>query len=94
MAGWATPTVHDTKGTDYNRYTENGKGENRSGALQDQAQLSGWPTPIVNDTTGSQYAYSQGNKNKPVLKLPGAAQMVGWPTPATTDHKGGYVGGA
>ena len=52
MAGWATPTVHDTKGTDYNRYTENGKGENRSGALQDQAQLSGWPTPLAADSRG------------------------------------------
>ena len=52
MAGWATPTVHDTKGTDYNRYTENGKGENRSGALQDQAQLAGWPTPATTDHKG------------------------------------------
>jgi hypothetical protein len=49
MAGWATPTVHDTKGTDYNRYTEAGKGENRSGALQDQVQLAGWPTPQASD---------------------------------------------
>jgi hypothetical protein len=52
MAGWATPTVHDTKGTDYNRYTENGKGENRSGALQDQAQIAGWPTPLAADSRG------------------------------------------
>ena len=52
IAGWATPTVHDTKGTDYNRYTENGKGENRSGALQDQVQLTGWNTPAASDGNG------------------------------------------
>ena len=51
-AGWATPTVHDTKGTDYNRYTESGKGENRSGALQDQVQLTGWNTPAASDGNG------------------------------------------
>ena len=55
--------------------------------------LSGWPTPVVNDTTGSKYAYSQGNHDKKVLKLPGAADQAGWPTPAQTDHKGGYEGG-
>ena len=81
--------MHDTKGTDYNRYTENGKGENRSGALQDQAQLSGWPTP--NTMTGGQT--SRGGDRKGELLMGGAAQMAGWPTPATTDHKGGYVGG-
>lgn len=45
--------------------------------------LSGWPTPVVNDTTGSKYAYSQGNHDKKVLKLPGAADQAGWPTPTT-----------
>lgn len=53
MAGWATPTVHDTKGTDYNRYTEAGKGVNRSGALQDQAQLMSWPSPQARDHKGA-----------------------------------------
>jgi hypothetical protein len=43
--------------------------------------LSGWPTPVVNDTTGSKYAYSQGNHDRKVLKLPGAADQAGWPTP-------------
>jgi hypothetical protein len=42
---------------------------------------SGWPTPVVNDTTGSKYAYSQGNHDRKVLKLPGAADQAGWPTP-------------
>ena len=41
----------------------------------------GWPTTTVNDATGSQYAYSQGNHDKPVLKLPGAVNLAGWPTP-------------
>jgi hypothetical protein len=45
--------------------------------------LLGWPTPVVNDTTGSKYAYSQGNHDKKVLKLPGAADQAGWPTPTT-----------
>jgi len=40
-----------------------------------------WPSPVVNDATGSQYAYSQGNHDRPVLKLPGTAQLAGWPTP-------------
>ena len=37
------------------------------------SDCTGWPTPVVNDTTGSKYAYSQGNHDKKVLKLPGAA---------------------
>ena len=37
----------------------------------------GWPTPVVNDATGSKYAYSQGNHDKKVLKLPGAAAEAG-----------------
>ena len=50
--GWATPTTHDSKGTDYNRYSAEGKGENRSHALQDQAQLAGWPTAATRDGKG------------------------------------------
>ena len=52
---------------------------------------SGWPTPVVNDATGSQYAYSQGDKNKPVLKLPGAAQQAGWPTPRAAEAGPDYA---
>jgi hypothetical protein len=59
---------------------------------------SGWPTPVVNDTTGSKYAYSQGNHDRKVLKLPGAADQAGWPTPNATDSTGagrqGRLGGA
>jgi len=32
-----------------------------------------WPTPTVTDASGSAYAYSNGDHNKVVLKLPGAA---------------------
>jgi hypothetical protein len=42
----------------------------------------------VNDATGSQYAYSQGNHERPVLKLPGAAAMAGWTTPQAHDTSG------
>lgn len=41
-----------------------------------------WPTPIVNDSTGSQYSYSNGNHDRPAIKLPGAVkQWATWPTP-------------
>lgn len=50
---------------------------------------SGWPTATVNDSTGSQYAYSAGDHNKKVLKLPGAANLAGWQTCTTRDHKDG-----
>jgi hypothetical protein len=39
----------------------------------------------VNDATGSQYAYSQGDKTKPILKLPGSVQLTGWPTPCVVE---------
>ncbi len=46
----------------------------RASALRtSDSDSTGWPTPVVNDTTGSKYAYSQGNHDKKVLKLPGAA---------------------
>ena len=50
---------------------------------------TGWPTPITNDRTGSTHCYSQGNKTKIVLKLPGAAKLTGWPTPCTQDGPNG-----
>jgi hypothetical protein len=46
-----------------------------------------WPTPVVNDSTGSQYCYSNGNHDRPVLKLPGLAALAAWATPTTRDHK-------
>jgi DNA (cytosine-5)-methyltransferase 1 len=57
--------------------------------------LAAWPTPVVNDTTGSKYAYSQGNHDRKVLKLPGAADQAGWQTPRARGDAGGdrYLSG-
>jgi len=91
-SGWATPTVHDTKGTDYNRYTAAGKGEGRSGALQDQAQLSGWPTPRSTDG-GKGSRTAEGCKAEIARKgrlddLPSTAvYLAGWVTTTTRDWK-------
>lgn len=49
--------------------------------------LSGWPTATANDALGSDYAYSQGDRNRPVLKLGAVAKLAGWATPAARDHK-------
>ena len=89
LAGWATPTVHDTKGTDYNRYTEKGKGENRSGALQDQVQLSGWPTPATTDHKGGYVGGRMRNGKLSTDRLDVTAQITGWNTPAASDGNGG-----
>jgi hypothetical protein len=55
--------------------------------------LSGWPTPVVNDTTGSKYAYSQGNHDKKVLKLPGAADQAVWPSDGNHSPTGSVSAG-
>jgi hypothetical protein len=39
------------------------------------------PTPTSNDSKGSDYAYSGGDHDKIVLKLPGAVKSIGEPTP-------------
>jgi hypothetical protein len=46
-----------------------------------------WPTPVVNDATGSKYSYSQGDRTKPVLKLPGTSELASWPTPAANEFE-------
>jgi hypothetical protein len=43
---------------------------------------TGWQTPTVNDARGSDYSYSNGDHDRPFLKLPGEAKLAGWPTPA------------
>lgn len=48
---------------------------------------SGWPTPIVNDAKGSAYTYSQGNHDKPTLKLPGVPRLAGWTTPTASEMR-------
>jgi hypothetical protein len=57
--------------------------------LQMVAQLATWwPTPVVNDAKGSDYACSQGNHDRPVLKLGGVAKLASWPSPDTAQGGG------
>lgn len=80
-ASWSTPAQHDAKGTDRSRYTETGKGEDRSCALQDQAQLAAWATP-----TGRDWKDHQECEAVPVNALLGReAWLAGWPTARATD---------
>ncbi len=48
---------------------------------------SSWPSPVANDAKGSAYSYSQGNHDRPALKLLGAARLASWATPAARDHR-------
>lgn len=64
-------------------------GNNGFGMTLGQAvMLSGWPSPVVNDAKGSDYSYSQGNHDRPALKLGGAAKTAAWPTPIAADGRG------
>jgi len=58
--------------------------------LDDTAMLasSSWVSPTCNDAKGSTYAYSRGNYDKPVLKLPGQALLASWATPAAKEAGG------
>lgn len=47
-----------------------------------------WPTPTANDAKGSAYSYSQGDHDRPCLKLVGAARLASWATPATKEAGG------
>ena len=51
------------------------------------SDCTSWPTPVVNDATGSKYSYSQGDRTKPVLKLPGTSELASWVTPSARDWK-------
>ena len=44
--------------------------------LVNEARLSSWQTPSETDSTDSQYTYSNGNHEKPFLKLPGEARLT------------------
>jgi hypothetical protein len=80
--GWPTPTAAlANKGV---RTFEGGLMEamrNHGPDLAAAACLTGWPSPVANDSKGSDYSYSQGNKDRPALKLGGASKLAGWPTP-------------
>lgn len=79
LAGWSTCSSRDWKDTPGMAVTRP-DGRSRLDQLPRQAVLAGWPTVIVNDATGSKYCYSQGDKSKPILKLPGAADLALWDT--------------
>ena len=66
------------------------QGRTISHRLDETAALAGYPTATVNDATGSKYAYSQGNHDKPVLKLPGVAALAldGYRNPCASDARG------
>ena len=95
LLGWPTPNAGpqndtDTKWEARREVCKARHGNNGFGLTLGMAStLSGWPTPVVNDTTGSKYAYSQGNHDKKVLKLPGAADVASWPTPQMRDFRSG-----
>ena len=72
LAGWPTPTVGSAKGTDYNRYSEKGIGENRSQALQDCAQLAN----VGEAPTGSPAATEKTGQLNPAH----SRWLMGYPT--------------
>jgi len=84
--GWPTPAHRDYRCANALPFSERGggsKGEQLNNAVVHL--LAGWKTPVVNDASGSDYSYSQGDKTRPVLKLPGEAKLAGWPTPQAWD---------
>lgn len=81
LASWPTPTsalankgVRSTEGAIREAMRSHGPD------LAAMACLASWPTPTVNDSTGSKYAYSRGNHDEKVLKLPGAVELAAWST--------------
>ncbi len=59
-----------------------------NGLLGRAVWLTSWPTPTCNDAKGSAYSYSQGNHDRPALKLVGAARLASWATPAAREAGG------
>lgn len=94
FTGWPTPAVGGQNDTD-SRWQERreevkAKGINGNGfglTLAMAATLAGWQTPTVNDSKGSDYTYSNGDHDRPFLKLPGEAKLAGWATPAARDYR-------
>ena len=82
LAGWPTPTKGNADGSQQPRdASSTGRREDDAqgdgGASVDCEELAGWQTPTVNDSRNSDYSYSQGNHDKPFLKLPGEAKLAG-----------------
>ena len=87
--GWPTPVTSDNRdrGKWDDPAIQRRRAIGKSIELSMMVGVAGWPTSVVNDTTGSKYAYSQGNHDKRVLKLPGAADQAGWSTPVVHNAK-------
>ena len=81
LASWPSPTVGNAEGSQKPKDTSpTGRrpdGSKATVALPMIAELVGWQSPTVNDSKGSDYTYSQGNHDKPFLKLPGEAKLCG-----------------
>ena len=85
-APWATSAVHDTHGMDVKRYDESGKVEGRSGALQDQVQLTDWLTPRSSENVQTNLDEIAAKGSSWLGQGRGAtvatmAQLSDWPTP-------------
>lgn len=90
--GWPTPAARDWKSASATPEFLVGRlDEARGKPLSEQAFacLAGWPSPVANDAKGSDYTYSQGNKDRPALKLGGASKLAGWPTPSCSNDREG-----
>jgi hypothetical protein len=91
MNVFADPDKHQER---LGRLKEKHSNGNGAGLPLGQAcHLAGWPTSTVNDATGSKYAYSQGDHDKPTLKLAGTVDLAGWPTPRVGGNPEGYGNG-
>ena len=86
---WPSPTANNYEQRDELAAAErrarlkakHGNGNGFGLTLGNAARLASWPSPVVNDAKGSDYAYSQGNHDRPVLKLGGVAKLAHWQTP-------------
>lgn len=73
LASCPTPKSSPS-GPDFARANREGSGGVYD--LMTAAQLSTWASPTCNDAKGSGYAYSQGNHDKQILKLPGQVKLA------------------
>ena len=89
LTGWPAPTKGNAGGSQAaagaSATGRRGDGSKATVALPAIARLAGWQAPTMNDARGSDYTYSQGNHDKPFLKLPGEAKLA---TPARLTASG------
>ena len=81
LSGWPTTKARDgTAGPDMERRDSG----NPNSDVVTVAQLAGWGTVTAKQ---AKYSYDHGNRDKPVLRLPGEAEMAGWSTASARDWK-------